>query len=90
MDNIQHGKIIMAHGSGGADSSALMRDIFAKHFENEVLARLEDSAVVDIQTVPGIDPGSPDRIAVSTDSFVVTPQAGISASLRSAARSTTF
>ena len=41
-----------------------MERIFKKHFGNETLARLEDSAVVDT--------GSR-RIAVSTDSFVVTP-----------------
>ena len=54
----------MAHGSGGASSAELMRDIFSKHFGNETLDRLEDSAVFD--TGAG-------RLAVSTDSFVVTP-----------------
>jgi hydrogenase expression/formation protein HypE len=56
-------KITMAHGSGGASTSELISNIFAKHFKNEVLDRMEDSAVV---------PGS-SRIAVTTDSFVVTP-----------------
>ena len=53
----------MAHGSGGESTSKLISDVFAKHFKNEFLDKLEDSAVV---------PGN-GRIAVTTDSFVVTP-----------------
>ncbi len=56
-------RITMAHGSGGASTSELIESVFARHFKNEVLDRMEDSAVV---------PGS-GRIAVTTDSFVVTP-----------------
>ncbi|MDR3364442.1 MAG: hydrogenase expression/formation protein HypE [Clostridiales Family XIII bacterium] len=61
--------ITMAHGSGGLDSAELMQTVFAKHFGNEILGRLEDSAVV---TLPqGI--ALPPRLAISTDSFVVSP-----------------
>lgn len=56
-------KITMAHGSGGESTSKLIHDVFSKHFHNEILEKLEDSAVV-----PGFE-----RIAVTTDSFVVTP-----------------
>jgi hydrogenase expression/formation protein HypE len=56
-------KITMAHGSGGESTSQLIRDVFAKHFHNEILDKLEDSAVV-----PGAG-----KLAVTTDSFVVTP-----------------
>ncbi len=56
-------KITMAHGSGGESTSRLIAEVFAKHFKNEFLDKLEDSAVV---------PGS-GRLAVTTDSFVVTP-----------------
>ncbi len=56
-------KITMAHGSGGESTSKLIKDVFAKYFKNEILDRLEDSAVVDVS----------ERIAVTTDSFVVTP-----------------
>ena len=52
--------ITLAHGSGGAESASLLKSVFIKHFNNEVLDRLEDSAVVS-------------GLAVSTDSFVVTP-----------------
>ncbi|MBR6444467.1 MAG: hydrogenase expression/formation protein HypE, partial [Firmicutes bacterium] len=56
-------KITMAHGSGGKSSQELMRDIFGKHFSNEVLDRMEDAAVLEVNG----------KIAFSTDSFVVTP-----------------
>lgn len=56
-------KITMAHGSGGKATSELISSLFARHFDNEVLARMEDSGVV---------PGAA-RIAMTTDSFVVTP-----------------
>ena len=55
--------ITMAHGSGGAATSELIDEIFAKAFDNTVLNEMEDSAVVE---------GSA-RIAMTTDSFVVTP-----------------
>ncbi len=55
--------ITMAHGSGGAATSELIDEIFVKAFDNKVLTELEDSAVVD---------GS-SKIAITTDSFVVTP-----------------
>ncbi len=57
------GKITMAHGSGGKSGAELMEKIFGRYFSNEVLDKMEDAAVLDIQG----------RIAFSTDSFVVTP-----------------
>jgi hydrogenase expression/formation protein HypE len=56
-------KITMAHGSGGKATSELISNIFSKSFSNPVLSKMEDSAVV---------PGS-ETIAMTTDSFVVTP-----------------
>ena len=56
-------KVTMAHGSGGRSTSELIDNIFAKHFSNEILNQMEDSAVV---------PASK-NIAVTTDSFVVNP-----------------
>lgn len=56
-------KITLAHGSGGKSTSDLIDKIFAKHFSNPILNMMEDSAVVD---------GSK-KIAVTTDSFVVSP-----------------
>lgn len=56
-------KITMSHGSGGQATSELIEEIFASAFHNDVLNQMEDSAVV---------PGS-GTIALTTDSFVVTP-----------------
>lgn len=51
------------HGSGGKSTSELIKNIFARHFDNEYLAQMEDSSVV-----PGHG-----KLAVTTDSFVVDP-----------------
>lgn len=56
-------KITLSHGSGGQATSELIEKIFAKHFSNPILDMMEDSAVVD----------SSEKIAITTDSFVVTP-----------------
>ncbi|MCD7918752.1 MAG: hydrogenase expression/formation protein HypE [Clostridiales bacterium] len=56
-------KITTAHGAGGRATGELIGRIFARHFDNEILNQMEDSAVV---------PAS-GRIALTTDSFVVTP-----------------
>jgi hydrogenase expression/formation protein HypE len=56
-------KIIMEHGSGGRATGELIAEIFEQAFSNEVLSQMEDAAVV---------PGS-GQIAMTTDSFVVTP-----------------
>ena len=53
--------ITLAHGSGGKSITELIDKIFAKHFSNPILDRMEDSAVVD---------GSR-KIAFTTDSFIV-------------------
>jgi hydrogenase expression/formation protein HypE len=53
----------MEHGSGGRATGELIAEIFEQAFSNEVLSQMEDAAVV---------PGS-GRIALTTDSFVVTP-----------------
>ena len=58
-------KITMAHGSGGRSSAELMSEIFGRHFKNDILDRMDDAAVIELEA------GS--RIACSTDSFVVTP-----------------
>lgn len=56
-------EITLAHGSGGAATGELIRTVFAKAFDNPILRQMDDSAVV-----PGCD-----RLAVTTDSFVVQP-----------------
>lgn len=56
-------KIDMSYGSGGAQTSSLINNIFLKYFDNKILNKLEDAAVLDIKG----------KIAYTTDSFVVTP-----------------
>lgn len=56
-------KILMVHGSGGAATGKLIADIFGEAFGYDKTAPLEDAAVVE---------GS-GKIAITTDSFVVTP-----------------
>ena len=56
-------KIRMEHGSGGRATGELIKTIFEKAFSNEVLSQMEDAAVVD----------GAGKIAITTDSFVVTP-----------------
>ncbi len=57
-------KIELRHGSGGEESETLIRGIFARHFQNEILSRMEDGAVL-----PQLN-GNP---VFTSDSFVVQP-----------------
>ncbi|MDA8228962.1 MAG: hydrogenase expression/formation protein HypE [Desulfitobacterium hafniense] len=56
-------RISLAHGSGGRLSHELVNTILKKHFTNSYLDKMNDAAIV---------PGSP-SIAVTTDSFVISP-----------------
>ncbi len=57
-------KVLLAHGGGGEETGALVREVFQKHFSNDALNALEDAAVL---------PWPADRIAFTTDSFTVDP-----------------
>ncbi len=56
-------RITMLHGSGGRASSELIDAVFASAFHSDCVNAMEDAAVI-----PGAG-----RIAMTTDSFVVTP-----------------
>ena len=56
--------ILLGHGSGGKLSAELIRDIFLPAFQNPILARLDDQAIVNVNG---------QRLAITTDSFVVKP-----------------
>lgn len=56
--------ITLAHGSGGAESSKLINDLFFSYFNNEILWKRNDAAVIE-----GVD----GKLAITTDSFVVNP-----------------
>ncbi|UCE01169.1 MAG: hydrogenase expression/formation protein HypE [Chloroflexota bacterium] len=56
----------MGHGSGGKMMADLIRHMFLPLLENEALNQLGDSAVLELEQFPN-------RLAFSTDSFVVNP-----------------
>jgi hydrogenase expression/formation protein HypE len=56
--------VVLGHGSGGKLSAQLIRELFLPAFDNPLLAKLDDQAVLDAGGA---------RIALTTDSFVVTP-----------------
>ena len=54
--------ITIAHGNGGEENSELIKEIFYKHFANEILSKSEDAAVI-----------RNGELAFTTDSFTVSP-----------------
>ncbi len=56
--------IKLCHGNGGSQTEELIREIFYKHFNNEILLKGLDSAILEI---------GQGRIAFTTDTFVVKP-----------------
>lgn len=61
--------VTLAHGGGGKAMKDLIDDIFVRAFENPVLDRLDDSARFDLADLARHG----DRLAFTTDSFVVDP-----------------
>lgn len=57
-------KILLSHGGGGEETQSLIKDLFFKHFDNEILLRMEDAASLVMESK---------KIAFTTDSFTVTP-----------------
>ena len=56
-------KVLLDYGSGGRASHRFVNDLFFRHLGNDILARMDDAAVLTL--------GGP--VAMSTDSFVVDP-----------------
>ncbi len=56
-------KILLAHGSGGKMMHELIRGLLLKHFNNPILKKLADSAVINFK----------EKLAFTADSFVVSP-----------------
>ncbi len=63
MEEILEEKILLAHGSGGKLAHELIKKTFVKAFGNPLLAKLDDSAVMNVSG----------KLAFTTDSFVVSP-----------------
>ncbi|MEQ8201997.1 MAG: hydrogenase expression/formation protein HypE [Syntrophomonadaceae bacterium] len=57
-------RILMAHGSGGLMSQQLIDEVFKKAWDNPYLSAMLDGALLDLP---------PGRVAMTTDSFVITP-----------------
>lgn len=62
-------KITLAHGGGGKAMRDLIDDAFISAFNNPLLEGLEDQARIDIAGLAALG----DRLAFTTDSYVVTP-----------------
>lgn len=63
MERLMGKRLLLSHGGGGEESNQLIRELFFKHFGNEILLRDEDAAVLHVQN----------KIAFTTDSFTVSP-----------------
>ncbi|MBD3619000.1 MAG: hydrogenase expression/formation protein HypE [Chromatiales bacterium] len=61
--------ITLSHGSGGKAMRDLIEDLFLGGFDNAILATLEDQARVDLAALATAG----DRLALTTDSYVVDP-----------------
>lgn len=62
-------KVTLAHGGGGKAMKDLIDDVFVSAFDNAALAPLEDQARFDLSDLARYG----DRLAFTTDSFVVHP-----------------
>lgn len=63
------GQVVLAHGSGGRMTQDLIRQIFLPLFENPYLTAGNDFARLELPAPAGMD----GRLAVSTDSHIVSP-----------------
>ena len=62
-------KVTLAHGGGGKAMKDLIDDVFARVFDNPLLAPLEDQARIGLAALGECG----DRLAFTTDSYVVDP-----------------
>lgn len=62
-------KVTLAHGGGGKAMKDLIDDVFVSAFDNAALAPLEDQARFDLSDLARYG----DRLAFTTDSFVIHP-----------------
>jgi hydrogenase expression/formation protein HypE len=66
---VQVSHVTLAHGGGGKAMKDLIDDVFVAAFDNPILAPLDDQARLDLADLARRG----DRLAFSTDSFVVDP-----------------
>lgn len=68
-NKIRDTHITLAHGSGGKAMRDLIEDIFVNSFDNPILSQLEDQASLNLASLSQ----QGDRLAFTTDSYVVDP-----------------
>ena len=68
-DTTRDSRVTLAHGSGGKAMQALINDVFVRAFDNPLLRPLEDQARLVLSDLARYG----DRLAFTTDSFVVDP-----------------
>ncbi|MDX1675703.1 MAG: AIR synthase related protein, partial [Longimicrobiales bacterium] len=56
--------VVLAHGGGGKFSRMLTEEVFVPAFGSDALGQLHDGAILDV---------GPERLALSTDTFVIDP-----------------
>lgn len=56
-------QVQLSHGGGGEETNTLIHDLFYRHFNNDILIKAEDAAVLQVGK----------KIAFTTDSFTVSP-----------------
>ena len=66
---VSDAQITLSHGSGGKAMRDLIDDMFVRAFDNPLLAPLEDQARIDLTELAAHG----NRLAITTDSYVVTP-----------------
>ena len=69
LGTISVSKVTLAHGGGGKAMRDLIDDVFVSAFQNDLLAPLEDQARIDLSELAKLG----DRLAITTDSYVVDP-----------------
>jgi len=66
---VREARVTLAHGGGGKAMRDLIEDVFLRHFTSPALAPLEDQARFPLSELTALG----DRLAFTTDSYVVTP-----------------
>ncbi|TRW97164.1 hydrogenase expression/formation protein HypE [Candidatus Methylobacter oryzae] len=62
--NLKTGKVDLSHGGGGRAMAQLIDELFIKHFDNDLLRQHNDQALFNVPA---------GRLAISTDSYVISP-----------------
>ena len=70
---VREERITMSHGAGGKATHTLIEAIFLDAFRNPLLEPLEDAAELRVPAFGGVAGGGEARLALTTDSYVVSP-----------------